>query len=60
MYHDPRWHDEMHVRNVAESARERRNKTGLAATPTVVLIWLFPLLLMARACIWTRQKITGR
>ena len=57
MYYDPRSHDEFHLRNIADSARERSTKTGVAAMPTLVLIWLVPFLLIIRGFRWGWSRL---
>ena len=57
MVWDPRDNDPHHLQDYAEASKERARKRGLAAMPTILLVVLLPLLLLARLAIWGWRRV---
>jgi hypothetical protein len=60
MAYDPRIQNELELRAISDSARERSRKRGLAGLPLLALLVVLPFALIARASIWTWRKILRR
>ena len=60
MAYDPRFQNQLELQAIADSARERSRKHGLAGLPLLVLVVVLPFLLIARGSMWAWRKTLRR
>ena len=57
MFQDPRFNNDLDLQAYADAVQEQGRKRGLAQVPTLALVIVLPVLLLARLAVWGWRKI---